>query len=81
MQPPSFGRVERPPSAAARWPLSRVVAIVLAVAALSCGVYGLTSLSAESLDMGLIVFGCLLAILALLAQSAEHFTRAGVHHE
>jgi hypothetical protein len=56
--------------------LSRLIAIALAVAALGFGVDGLVSLTSEMWGVGLIGFGCLLAVLSVLAQSAEHFARA-----
>jgi hypothetical protein len=59
---------------------SRVIAITLAVLALGFGVVGLQSLSPETWGVGVIGFGCLLAILSLLAQSAEHFARASATH-
>jgi hypothetical protein len=57
-------------------PVSRLIAVALALAAFGCGIAGLVSLSAETWGVGLIVFGCLLAILAVLAQGSEHFARA-----
>jgi predicted acyltransferase len=65
----------RSPDSSAR-PMSRLMAIALAVLALGCGIAGLFSLSTEMWGLGLIGFGCLLAILALLAQASEHFARA-----
>jgi hypothetical protein len=56
--------------------LTRVIAIVLALLALGCGIVGLWSLTPETSGVGLIGFGCLLAIIGLLAQAAEHFARA-----
>lgn len=55
---------------------ARLIAITLAILSLGCGVYGVLSLTPEMLGMGMIAFGCLLAIIALLAQAAEHFARA-----
>jgi hypothetical protein len=62
-------------AAESRRPVSRAIAIALTVLALACGIAGLQSLSPETWGIGLIAFGCLLAIIALLAQGAEHFTR------
>lgn len=61
-------------------PVSRAVAIALSVLALGFGVAGLWSLSPETSGVGLIGFGCLLAILGLLAQASEHFARASAVH-
>ena len=55
--------------------LTRAFAIVLAVLALACGIAGVWWLTPETWGVGLIAFGCLLAILGLLAQAAEHFAR------
>lgn len=60
--------------------VSRIVAVVLAGLALGCGIAGLLSLSPETWGVGLITFGCLLAIISLLAQAAEHFARASAAH-
>lgn len=59
---------------------SRVIAVVLAALGLGCGIAGLLSLSPETWGVGLITFGCLLAISSLLAQAAEHFARASATH-
>jgi hypothetical protein len=61
-----------------RRPLSRAIAIALMLLALGCGIAGLSMLSPETWGIGLIGFGCLLAIFAVLAQGAEHFTRASM---
>ena len=57
-------------------PVSRTIAVALAAMALAFGVAGLWFLSTNEFGLGLIGFGLLLAVLALLAQSAEHFARA-----
>ena len=59
---------------------SRLIAVTLAVLALGFGVYGLMSLSQEMWAVGLIGFGCLLALLSVLAQAAEHFARAAAEY-
>lgn len=81
MQPPSHGPLERHAPETHRHPASRAIAMTLAGASLAVGVYGVASLPAESFNMGLLVFGCLLALLALLAQSAEHFARGAARAE
>jgi hypothetical protein len=60
---------------------SRAIAIVSAGMALGFGIAGLLSLSPETWGIGLIVFGCLLAIISLLAQAAEHFARASARNK
>jgi hypothetical protein len=55
---------------------TRIVAVILAVLAFGFGVAGLMELSPEQLGVGLLGFGILLALLSLLAQSAEHFARS-----
>ena len=57
-------------------PVARPIAIGLTLIALACGIWGLLSLSQETWGVGLIAFGCLLGIVGLLAQGAEHFARA-----
>jgi hypothetical protein len=57
-------------------PISRAIAIALALVGLGCGVAGLMFLSQDTWGVGLIEFGCLLAILSVAAQAAEHFARA-----
>jgi hypothetical protein len=57
-------------------PVARPIAIALTLIALACGTWGLLSLSQETWGVGLIAFGCLLGIVGLLAQGAEHFARA-----
>jgi hypothetical protein len=64
------------PERHARRTIERLMAMVLAVAALGFGIEGLFSLPPDMWGVGLIGFGCLLAILSVLAQSAEHFARA-----
>jgi hypothetical protein len=71
----SSGRDYLSPAHYAGW-VSRRIALTLAVLALGSGVYGLISLSPEMWGVGLIGFGCLLAIISVLAQAAEHFARA-----
>jgi hypothetical protein len=56
--------------------LTRFIAVILAATALGVGLAGLLSLSPEVWGIGLIAFGCLLGILSLLAQAAEHFARS-----
>jgi len=57
-------------------PFARPIAIGLTLIALACGIWGLLSLSQETWGIGLIAFGCLLGIVGLLAQGAEHFARS-----
>lgn len=56
-------------------PLSRPIAIGLTVLALASGIAGLFMLPPDGWGVGLILFGCLLALIGLLAQGAEHFVR------
>jgi len=76
----SAGTHEPPPAEVRTRTATRMFAVVLAVLSLAFGITGLLEISPEQWGVGMVGFGVLLALLSLLAQSAEHFARSAREH-